>query len=352
MIGRVPWPSCLSAARRSSRTGRGTAAPTSTIPLQNGSARRDADRHRGSSWSSTCAQECGLRSSSPRGTTRPPRRRGKSSASAFGGNPRAAGSLDRVSCPAGSQRSTGSGARRLAGALARVRSSRRSGGLVLGVWWIVAPAHIDDGWIWPQNRIFADLGAVTFYFDFWGVTAPLGYWLTWLGHWAIGSTTDLIVMRLPVLAVLVATWLICRASLRVALGGRLVGRSRWVLAAAFLVGSTAWGMTIRPEPTVAVLALVSLWAVLAFEHSPRTWLLAVGDDRDRVRDICPSNGRRCCRAVVWGSSGHLEDSPERQGRCCDGRWIGPLGPRGIPPPCHSWRGLEPSLCRREDRPYR
>ena len=147
-------------------------------------------------------------------------------------------------------------------------------GLALAVWWIVAPAHIDDGWIWAQNRIFADFAAVTFYFDFWGVIAPLGYWPTWLGHWAIGSTTDLVFMRLPVLGLLAAAWFVCRSCLRLALGGELVERSRWVLAAAYLVGAVAWGMTLRPEPVVALLAVVSLWAMLSFARTTRISSLA------------------------------------------------------------------------------
>jgi hypothetical protein len=146
--------------------------------------------------------------------------------------------------------------------------------VVLAVWWIAAPAHIDDGWIWAQSRTFADFGSVTYYFDFWGATVPTS-WLTWLERWAIASTNDLVVMRLPVLGVLVATWLVCRKCLNLAVGGVLAGRSRWVLATAYLVGSVAWAMSLRPEPVVGLLAVGCLWAMLSFAQAPRTSSLVI-----------------------------------------------------------------------------
>jgi hypothetical protein len=146
---------------------------------------------------------------------------------------------------------------------------------VLVAWWIVAPTHVDDGWIWAQDRVFTDFGQVTFYFDFWGVIAPLGYWLTWLGQWVVGSSADLVFMRLPVLGVLLTSWFVSRKCLSLSVGAQAGPRALWVLGTTFLVGAVAWGMTLRPEPVVALLALVSLWTMLSFARVPRTASLAV-----------------------------------------------------------------------------
>jgi arabinosyltransferase B len=141
---------------------------------------------------------------------------------------------------------------------------------VLLVWWIVAPTFRDDGWLWIENRSFDDLGAVSFYFDNWGLTPPLGNWVVWVEHGIVGATNDLVFTRLPSLLVLLATWPLSRYCLQLAVSpGPVTRGARWTLAAAFLVGSLAWGMTLRPEPLIAFLALTTLVAMLSFKHSPR-----------------------------------------------------------------------------------
>jgi len=146
---------------------------------------------------------------------------------------------------------------------------------VLLVWWIVAPTLFDDGWLWVELRAFDDLGTLNFYYDTWGVTSPLGYWLVWLGHWAIGSTSHLVFMRLPALLALLVSWLLCRWCLHRVVGGRPAPVVRWTLAGAFLVGATAWGMTLRLEPFVSLLVLASLAAMISFALVPRLAQLAI-----------------------------------------------------------------------------
>ncbi len=140
---------------------------------------------------------------------------------------------------------------------------------VLLVWWIVAPTLFDDGWLWVQLRAFDDLGKPDFYYDMWGVGLPLGYWIEWLRHWVIGSTSDLVFMRLPTVLALLGSWMLCRWCLHRVVSGPALASVRWTLAGAFLVGATAWGMTIRLEPFVSVLVLVSLAAMISFALAPR-----------------------------------------------------------------------------------
>ncbi len=68
------------------------------------------------------------------------------------------------------------------------------GGLLC--WWVLAPTFTDDGWVWAENRAFDDLGALGLYYDTWGITSPTGYWNTWIEHWLVGATSDLVVMRI------------------------------------------------------------------------------------------------------------------------------------------------------------
>ena len=146
---------------------------------------------------------------------------------------------------------------------------------VLLVWWIVAPTLFDDGWLWVELQAFDDLGTLAFYYDSWGLRLPLGQLIEWLRHWPVGSTSDLVFMRLPTLFALLVAWVLCRWCLH-----RIVSRPesssvRWTLAGAFLVGATAWGMTIRLEPFVSVLVLASLAAMISFALAPRLAPLAI-----------------------------------------------------------------------------
>ncbi|MGZ4314394.1 MAG: arabinosyltransferase domain-containing protein [Gaiellaceae bacterium] len=145
----------------------------------------------------------------------------------------------------------------------------------LFVWWIVAPIFTDDGWVWAEDRLFGSLGGVGALYDVWGLMSPTGQWLEWLRHWVVGSTNDIIVMRTPSLAALLVAWPFCRWALRMAIGESPPFVVRWTLAGAFLVGATAWEMTVRPEPFISLIAVAVLCAVLSFVRSPRVAPLAI-----------------------------------------------------------------------------
>jgi hypothetical protein len=143
------------------------------------------------------------------------------------------------------------------------------------VWWIVAPTFSDDGWVWAEHRVFADVGANNVYLDLWGINSPTGFWFEWLRHWADGSTSELVFARVPSLFCLVVTWFLCRHGLRRSVGEKASAFVQWNLAAAFLVGAMAWGMTLRPEPFMSLFVLVSLIGMLAFEKTPHPRMLGV-----------------------------------------------------------------------------
>lgn len=146
---------------------------------------------------------------------------------------------------------------------------------VLLVWWIIAPTIYDDGAHWVELRAFDDLGASAFYYVTWGLHYPLGEWIQWIRHWEAGFTSDLVFMRIPTTVALFVGWLLCRWCVHRVVPAPVNAGVRWTLASAFLVGATAWGMTLRLEPFVSVLVLASLAATISFVLAPRSLPLAV-----------------------------------------------------------------------------
>ena len=146
--------------------------------------------------------------------------------------------------------------------------------VVLLVWWVLSPAAWDDGWVVARQRGFAASGGFSNYYDALGVNLPNGYWLEWLQHWTVQESNTLVVLRLPSLLCLFGIWLLCRWCLeRVAPGTG--GRPAWVMAAGFLAGALAWGMTLRPEPFIALLVTSCLACAIMFRTTLSTTPLAV-----------------------------------------------------------------------------
>jgi len=134
---------------------------------------------------------------------------------------------------------------------ARARVADAVIALLLGVWWIVGPSFFDDGWRLASQQDYAAFGGFSTYYSSFGVGALLD-WLQWTEHVVFRGSNVLLVLRLPALICLAATWILCRWILnRVAPGARAV--AVWALAGGFAVGAMAWGMTLRPEPVVALL---------------------------------------------------------------------------------------------------
>ena len=146
----------------------------------------------------------------------------------------------------------------------------------LGVWWIVGPAFVDDGWARARQQNYAAAGSFIEYFAGWGGILPGEYWLDWLEHWLVRSTGSVPLLRLVPLVAGIAGWVVCRRAFARATGERpprLV--ALWTMGVVYLVAFFAWGMTLRPEPVVAVLAAGSLLGVLYFLERPSVGPLAV-----------------------------------------------------------------------------
>jgi cell wall arabinan synthesis protein len=149
--------------------------------------------------------------------------------------------------------------------------------VLLLLWWVLAPANSDDGWVETTERMFRTSGGFSNYFDALATNLPLSYWLDWLQHWLTTRTTALVLLRVPALLSLLVAWALCRWTLERVLGPhrRGGGSVLWALAAMFVVSSSAWDLTLRPEPTIALLTAGVLASTVAFHERKTTAPLAL-----------------------------------------------------------------------------
>ena len=141
---------------------------------------------------------------------------------------------------------------------------------VLAAWWLLAPLHYDDGWVRARQTNSLASGGFSNYYEHWGSNLPLDVWLEWLQRLVVAHTSALAVDRLPSMLLLAATWCVCRVSLARSLGRSPTGREPawWAAALTFCLGSMAFGVTLRPEPMVALLATAVLASCLAYLAKP------------------------------------------------------------------------------------
>jgi hypothetical protein len=145
---------------------------------------------------------------------------------------------------------------------------------VLAVWWVVGPVLYDDGWV--KVRQSNGLGASGFsnYYTAYGTNLPLDFWSEWLQHWVVAHSTVILVLRLPALALLLATWIVCRSLFTNLIADTPSSAAVWALGIAFLLNATSWGVTLRPEPIVALLLVAVLALAVGFADRPSGWRLA------------------------------------------------------------------------------
>ena len=143
-------------------------------------------------------------------------------------------------------------------------------GACLALYWVLAPLQDDDGWVRARQTNSLLSGGFSSYYQHLGVNLPLITWFEWLQRFAVANTGSLVLNRLPSIAILAATWLLARACLR-----RLLRRepSRrdvawWSAAATFVLGAVAFGITLRPEPAIALLATAVLACCIRYVRVP------------------------------------------------------------------------------------
>ncbi len=151
-------------------------------------------------------------------------------------------------------------ARRLAAALRPV-----DGVVVTGLlgWTVLAPPFYDDGWAEVRQENAAFSGGFSNYYDLYGVNLPLGTWFEWLSHHVTTRAPELVIERFPVTLTLIVGWGVARwCFTRSREGTDTRPALVWGLAAAYGCLAMAWGMTLRPEPVVSLLVVVTLACAL------------------------------------------------------------------------------------------
>jgi len=163
-------------------------------------------------------------------------------------------------------------------AAARARPEDAVVAVVLLGWWVISPAFgYDDGWVVARQSMFASSRGFSNYYDSLGANHPLGFWLEWAQHWLTEATDALLILRVPALLCLAAIWVLCRWILARALVSS-AGEDRvalWALTSTFVVGALAWGMTLRPEPEIALLATGVMACTVLFVERETAAPLAV-----------------------------------------------------------------------------
>lgn len=142
--------------------------------------------------------------------------------------------------------------------------------ITLATWWLLAPLQDDDGWVRARQANSVVSGGFSNYYEHWGANLPLATWYEWLQQFIVTNTDGLAVHRLPSVAALGATWILCRTALAFLLNSAPSGRSVawWCAALSFAAGAVAFGMSLRPEPMIALLATVSLLCCVRYAVEP------------------------------------------------------------------------------------
>ena len=151
--------------------------------------------------------------------------------------------------------------------------------LTIAAWWLVGPAHFDDGWMTTLLENYQPDGDFGTYFENFNDGQPFLFLHLTLLRLLSWVSTDLIWLRVgSVIAALVA-WHLSRSTV-----DRVVRRSgrepstavHLVLAGAFVLGWIAWNMTLRGEPLIALFSALSLWAAVRFAEAPHGRFLLLG----------------------------------------------------------------------------
>lgn len=133
-------------------------------------------------------------------------------------------------------------------------------------WVVLSPAFFDDGWVASQIENYSALGAFSAYYEIQAAELPFGYWYVFTQWLTVGAFEQLVFQRLLVLVILVALWGIIRSIIsRVSFGSDRTGLA--LAGILYLVGVVAWGMTLRPEPVIALLSVAVLALMMRFQSN-------------------------------------------------------------------------------------
>jgi Mycobacterial cell wall arabinan synthesis protein/Arabinosyltransferase concanavalin like domain/EmbC C-terminal domain len=132
--------------------------------------------------------------------------------------------------------------------------------VVAAVWVLLAPTNFDDPWYLLMARGAQASGSVGNAIYMFNITEnPFVASQYVLQAWGAMGGWGLVWMRLVPLIYGLLTWLLLRLFLVVGFGRELgTGRAVWALLVAYLLWWLPYGMTLRPEPLIVLLAAATL----------------------------------------------------------------------------------------------
>ncbi len=132
--------------------------------------------------------------------------------------------------------------------------------VVSAVWVLLAPLNFDDPWYLLMARGAADSGSVgNAIYMFNATENPFVASQYVLQLWGAVGGWELVWMRLVPLIYGLGTWVLLRLLLAVGFGPELdSARAGWALLVAYLLWWLPYGMTLRPEPLIVLLAAAVL----------------------------------------------------------------------------------------------
>ncbi len=175
-------------------------------------------------------------------------------------------------------------------------------GVSLLAWWVLSPAFYDDGWTIARQRGFATSRGFSYLLQRPWHEPPQRLLARLAPALVHAELRHILVLRIPTLLCLAVVWALCRWTLsRVTQDETSTrGLPEWVLAAAFLTGAMAWGMTLRPEPIIAVLVTGTLLCAVWFSEGGGPRPFGAPGSARAVRDYRASRWR--CGARIRSSS--------------------------------------------------
>lgn len=136
----------------------------------------------------------------------------------------------------------------------------------LAAWWLVGPVQFDDGWVLARVTNFASDDVFGSFYDTFNAPLPLGYLHDLMMAGFSSISHSLLWLRVPSVMAGIVTWIFVRSAIdSVSRPGSKP--SRWghpAAAAMFLLSWISWNGTLRPEPLVALIVAISLWASMRF----------------------------------------------------------------------------------------
>lgn len=130
----------------------------------------------------------------------------------------------------------------------------------LALWWLTGPLSLDDGWVLQTARLSPSWISFHTIFQTWDARVPIGIPQYLVYRVLTTLTTDLVFLRLFPLCLIFLSWTICRRLLLSAMTDDEEGRVRLPLSAGIIFSAVClpWLFTLRPEPIVALLAVINL----------------------------------------------------------------------------------------------